>query len=209
MTISLLLKKLRLDGKDFIVDTELKKYCESAGIGYAAAVKYLLSNGHLVRIFRGIFYVKTLEEEELGKTRYSPYELVAKGLELKGVKNWYFGLNTALKLNNMSHEYYAIDYVINDRIFRSNPMKISGYKFKFIKLATKLTEFGVVADGVRYSDLEKTVLDFIYTWRYNGVPTNKILLDVGEWSNRLSKNKLLNYSKTYPKTVGTIVEEIT
>lgn len=209
MTISLLLKKLRLDGKEFIIDAELKKYCESAGIGYAAAVKYLLSHGHLVRIFRGIFYVKTLEEEELGKTRYSPYELVAKGLELKGVKNWYFGLNTALKLNNMSHEYYAIDYVINDRIFRANPMKIAGYKFKFIKLATKLTEFGVVTDVIRYSDLEKTVLDFIYTWRYNGVPTKKILLDVSEWSNRLSKNKLLNYSKTYPKTVGTIVEEIT
>ena len=208
MTISLLLKKLRLDGKEFIVDTELKKICESAGIEYKATVKYLLSHGHLVRIFRGIFYVKTLEEEELGKTRHSPYELVAKGLELKGVKNWYFGLNTALKLNNMSHEYYAIDYVINDRIFRANPMKIAGYKFKFIKLATKLTEFGVVNDGVRYSDLEKTVLDFIYTWRYNGVPKDKILLDVGEWSSRLSKNKLLKYAESYPKTVGLIVEEM-
>lgn len=34
-------------------------------------------------------------------------------------------------------------------------------------------------NGVRYSGPEKTILDFIYLWRYNGIPEKKIAADVG------------------------------
>ena len=205
MATALLLKKLRIDGKEFIKADELHKYSKAMGADYTATVKYLSSHGHLVRVFRGIFYVKTLDEEELGKTRYTPLELVANGLKLKDVKNWYFGLNTALKLNNMTHEHYSIDYVISDKLFRAKPISIAGYKFRFVKLAPKLLRFGVKTDGVRYSDPEKTILDFVYTWRYNGIPEEKILLDIREWSDRLSKDILRKYSENYPKTVRRIM----
>jgi predicted transcriptional regulator of viral defense system len=208
MATALLLKKLRIDGKEFVKDDELREYCKTMGTDYMATVKYLSSHGHMVRIFRGVFYVKTLDEEELGRTRYTPLELVARGLELKGVKNWYFGLSTALKLNNMTHEHYAIDYVVSDKLFRAKPIGITGYKFRFVKLAPKLVGFGVKTDGVRYSDPEKTVLDFVYTWRYNGVPKVRILLDLREWSDMLSKNTLRKYSENYPKTVRSIAEAI-
>lgn len=208
MATALLLKKLRIDEKEFIKADELRKYSKAMGTDYTATVKYLSSHGHLVRIFRGVFYVKTLDEEELGRTRYTPLELVAKGLELKGVENWYFGLNTALKLNNMTHEHYSIDYVVSDKLFRAKPIGIAGYKFRFVKLAPKLLGFGVKTDGVRYSDPEKTVLDFVYTWRYNGVPKERILLDIREWSGMLSKNTLRKYSENYPKTVRSIAEAI-
>jgi predicted transcriptional regulator of viral defense system len=208
MAMGLLLKKLRIDGKEFVKDDDLRRYCKTMDLDYTAAVKYLSVHGHLVRVFRGIFYVKTPDEEELGRTRYTPLELVAKGLELKDVKNWYFGLNTALKLNNMTHEHYAIDYVVSDKLFRAKPIGIAGYKFRFVKLSPRLLGFGVKIDGVRYSDPEKTVLDFVYTWRYNGVPKEKILLDIKEWSGILSKTTLRKYSENYPKTVRGIVKAI-
>ena len=205
---SLLLKKLRMDEKEFVTSAELKQYCKSMGLSYERSIKYFVYRGYLTRIFKGIFYVKPLDEVKLGKSRYSHLELVAKGLELKGVKNWYFGLYTALKLNNMTHEHFAIDYVINDRLFRPKPMSIAGYKFRFIKLTPRLLNFGITGNELRYSDAEKTILDFIYTWRYNGVPKEKIILDVSEWAKDLSGEKTKKYAVNYPKTVKEIVEMV-
>lgn len=205
---SLLLKKLRIEEKEFVTSDELKLYCKSMGLTYKTVIKYFIHRGYLTRIFRGIFYVKSLDEIKLGKTRYNHLELVAKGLELKGVKNWYFGLYTALKLNNMTHEYFSVEYVINDKLFRSKPINIAGYKFRLVKLAPKLLKFGVIENALRYSTAEKTILDFIYTWRYNGVPKEKIILDISEWSNNLSKEKTKKYAASYPKTVRAIVNTV-
>ena len=127
---------------------------------------------------------------------------------MKNVKNWYFGLYTALKLNNMTHETFAIDYVVNDMIFRAKPMKIAGCKFKFVKVVPSLLDFGIIEDSLRYSDAEKTILDFIYIWRYNGIPKEKIILDIAEWVKGTSKEKIKEYSKKYPKTIGAIAEEV-
>ena len=208
MKTSLLLKKLRMEEKEFVTSKELKRYCKSMKLSYEMVIRYFASRGHLVRIFRGIFYIKSLDEAKLGKTKYSHLELVARGLELKNVKNWYFGLYTALKLNNMTHEHFAIDYVASDKVFRAKPMNIAGYKFKFIKLASPLLEFGITKDRLRYSDVEKTILDFIYMWRYNGIPKDKIVLDVAEWAKDISKDKIKEYAKRYPKTIQKIVEEV-
>jgi hypothetical protein len=150
-----------------------------------------------------------LDELKLGKTKYSHLELVTKGLEAKGVNNWYFGLYTALKLNNMTHEYFSIDYVVNDTILRVNPMKISGHRFRFMKLKPLLFSFGVSGkESIRYSDPEKTILDFIYMWRYNGVAKDRIIADVGEWSTNLSVFEFIEYAENYPKTVQAIAKEI-
>jgi len=206
--LSLLLKKLRMDEKEFVTSAELKHYCKLMSLRYEAAIRYFVYRGYLTRIFKGIFYVKPLDEVKLGKSKYSHLELVAKGLELKGIKNWYFGLYTALKLNNMTHEHFAIDYVINDKLFRSKPMTIAGYKFRFIKLIPRLLQFGIVEDSLKYSDPEKTLLDFVYTWRYNGVPKEKIILDVSEWTNDLSGEKIRKYAINYPKTVQETVNMV-
>jgi hypothetical protein len=179
-------------------------------LDYTTVIRYFIAQGYLTRIFRGIFYVNSLDEIKLGRSKYSYLELVAKGLELKNVRNWYFGLHTALKLNNMTHEYFAVEDVINDSLFRANPMNIAGYEFKFTKLSPSLFDFGIKNkdEMVRYSDPEKTVLDFIYIWRYNGVPDDKIVLDISEWAKQGSKEKLMSYAKKYPKTVTEIVERL-
>lgn len=205
-----MLKKLHLENKEFITSKGLEAYCESMKMDYATVVRYFISRGYLIRIFRGIFYVKSIEELKLGRSKYSYLELVARGLELKNLRNWYFGLHTALKLNNLTHEYFAVEDVINDTLFRATPINIAGYKFKFTKLSPPLVGFGIKKKDeiIRYSDPEKTILDFIYIWKYNGIPDEKIIIDISEWASHASKEKLKNYAKKYPKTVAEIVERV-
>jgi hypothetical protein len=210
MTMSLLRRKLWMDRKEFVTAEELKRYCKTMKLNYEMVVRYFGMRAYLVRIFRGVFYVKSLEELKLGRNKYNHLELVAKGLELKHVKNWYFGLHTALKLNNMTHETFAVEDVVNDKLFRANPIAIAGYKFKFSRLSPSLLGFGIrkAGNGVRYSDPEKTLLDFIYLWRYNGIPEEKIVADVSGWEKGASKEKLMAYAKKYPKTVAEIAARL-
>jgi hypothetical protein len=138
--------------------------------------------------------------------RMQPKELVEKDPQ---IVTDILGLHSALKLNNMTHEHFTIEEVVNDSLLRPRPMSIAAYKFKFVKLSAKLLGFGVKEKGiVRYSDPEKTILDFIYTWRYNGIPEDKIVLDVSEWSEGLSKENLRKYAENYPKSVARIMDSV-
>jgi predicted transcriptional regulator of viral defense system len=210
MKTDTLLRKLRLENREFVASKELRAHCKSLKLDYDIAIRHLVPRGYFVRILKGIFYVKSLEELELARPKYTHLELVAKGLELKDVKRWYFGLHTALKLNNMTHETFAVEDVVNDKLFRANPFTIAGHKFKFSRLSPALLGFGIrkAGNGVRYSDPEKTLLDFIYLWRYNGIPEEKIAADVGGWAKGASKEKLMAYAKRYPNTAAKIAARV-
>ena len=208
MTMKLLIKKLHLEAMEFVTSEIIKTYCMPLKLDHKKAIQYLLKKGYLMRIFKGVYYIRTFDEIKLGRSKYNHLELTSSGMELKGVKNWYFGLYTALKLNNLTHEHFAIDYVINDKIFRAKPIEISGHKFRFIKLKPGLLGFGAVEDALRYSDPEKTILDFIHIWRYNGIPDEKIIIDLLEYTGKLSKKKLREYAENYSKTVRVIAEKV-
>ena len=210
MALSLLMDKLLLDADKFVTSEKIKEYCRGLGLSYGTAIDYYTRHKYLVRIFRGVFYLRSPDERRMGRDLYSPLQLVAKGLELKNVDNWYFGLYSALKLNNMTHEYFSIDEVINDKISRPKPFKVNGYRFRFRKVKSGLFGFGVTTgkNGIRYSDAEKTILDFVYLWRYNRVPEAKVVLDVSEWAEGVSETRLREYVKHYPKTVERTVEKV-
>ncbi len=208
MKESILLKKIRIEGKEFVTSNELKQYCKQMNISYSSAISHFTSRGQMIRIFKGIFYVKSLDEVKLGKSKYNYLELVAKGLELKGIKDWYFGLYTALKLNNMTHEHFTVDYVINDKIFRAKPIKIAGYSFKFVKLKPALFCFGIITSDLTYSDPEKTILDLAYIWTYKGMPQERVIVDISEWAINLSETRINEYAKNYPKTIQAIAAKV-
>ena len=211
MRMSILVEKLWMENKEFVTVKELKEYCKVLKLKQESVIRYLLKRKHMVRLFKGIYYIKSLEEFKLGKSKYNHLELVAKGLELKGVKNCYFGLHTALKYNNMTHEYFTIDEVISDSVFRANPVTIVGYKFKFVKISPSLLNFGIKESKntmLRYSDPEKTILDFIYLATQDGMQASRVVMDVSDWCERISKEKIKKYSKNYPKTVAVIAEEV-
>lgn len=208
---ALLLRKLRIDSKDFITDNVLKSYSKTFELDYTYISRYYQRRGVFGRIFRGILYIKSAEETGMRRDRYNQLELVAKGLELKGVKDWYFGLYTALKLNEMTHEVFTTEEVISGKILRIVPMTIAGHKFHFSKLSPKLTSFGIkkkettiTSTKLKYSDPEKTILDFIYLWKYEGLSANRVKMAKGEWAVGIDKKKLEKYAQNYPKTVRKI-----
>ncbi len=206
MRISIIIDKLRLEKKEFVTSEEIGEYCRAFKIDYKSAMHYLTKMRYLIRIFRGIFYVTTLEEFKLGVVRrYNYLELIIKGLGIKGVKNWYFGLHTALKLNNMTHEFFTVDDVISDAVFRAKPITVAGNKFRFVKLAPALFNSGIKKEkAYRYSDPEKTILDFIYLSRYAGMSKERIIMRVADWTAGISEVRMRKYFKDYPKSVADV-----
>lgn len=188
-------KLLRRESK-FITRKELEKDCDKLNLDYIPLIKYLLRHKYLERTFKGIFYVYSLDERKLGKLEKNIYEILTKALELKKIKNWYFGLETALKMNNLTHEYYTTIFIINDTIFRAHPINILNHKIKFYK-TKKLFSFGIKKDIYTYSDPEKTILDMIYFKHIKGL---------NEYEEKLSKNKLKKYVKKYGSRIEKIIK---
>ena len=201
MTLKLIVEKLARDNKKFILADEIKDYCRKLSLDYLPTIKYLLRNKYVARVFRGIFYVYSIEERKLGKSEMNSFMILKEALKIKGVKNWYFGLETGLKFNNLTHEYFTIDYVINDKLFRAKPIIIMGRKVKFYKLSPKMFLFGVIKKEVNYSNSEKTLLDLLYLKHY----TKEEFEEIAE---ELSKTKLLKYSKNYNKRIINITKEL-
>jgi predicted transcriptional regulator of viral defense system len=123
--------------------------------------------------------------------------------------NWYFGLYTSLRLNGLTHEFFDIIFVLNDKIFRPKEIKISGEKGKFIKLKEKLFGFGIInKNGIKISDLEKTILDMVYIFRYRNINEERIISIIEDYFEKLDKKKLKEYLKFYPKSVSRILNKL-
>ena len=208
MSYKLLVKKLMIESKKLVTREEIKEYSSYLKISYESAIGHLLSNRYLDRIFRGIFYVNDANERQLGKSKMTFYEILKEALKIKGVEKWYFGLETALKFNNLTHEYFTIDFIISDKLKRPNPMKIRGHKVRFISVKKDLLLFGIKKSSIPYSDTEKTVLDIIYLGNYNGLTGLQIKNKIIDYLPSCNKNKLSNYAKKYPKTVLNFLEEL-
>jgi len=184
---------------------EIDEICRKFRVNSANTVNYMIHYGFFVRILRGLYYVKTLEEFKFKKA-IDAYRAISLGME-KLKLNWYFGLYTSLRLNGATHEFFDTIFVLNDEIFRPREIGIAGEKVKFIKLKSGLFGFGVVnKNGIKFSDLEKTVLDLIYVFRYRNVTEEKIILAIEDYAKSLEKRKLEEYLKFYPKTVSSVVE---
>ena len=84
--------------ESYIDSKLLKEYCKELKLDYYTVIRYLLSNRYLYRILRGVFYKPSIEERKLGILRVNHLEAISHALRIKGVKNWYFGLESALKM---------------------------------------------------------------------------------------------------------------
>jgi predicted transcriptional regulator of viral defense system len=184
---------------------EVERVCDKFGVNSRHTINYMINYGFFVRILRGLYYVKTIEEFKLKKA-LDTYRLISLGMEKLKV-DWYFGLYTSLRLNGLTHEFFDTIFVLNDKIFRPKEIRISGEKVKFIKLKSKLFGFGIVnKNGIKFSDPEKTLLDLIYVFRYRNVAEERIILTIEDYFKKLEKKKLREYLKFYPKSVSRVVE---
>ncbi len=168
-------------------------------------VNYLIQYGYVIRILRGLYYVKTPVEFSSGGSP-SIYRLLSIGMG-KITGNWYFGLFTALILNGLTHEAYTIVFLINDKITRPKPINVNGTPVRIIKSRRNVFDFGIVArDSLKFSDLEKTLLDFLYFSNYGTLPKDLVLRVWREYGDNTDKEKLRRYSKRYPRSIRKVVE---
>lgn len=187
---------------------ELKKYCKDIGLDYYTTIRYLTSNNYLITIMRGIFYINSIEERKMDKVEINYREAVAEAMKIKNAI-WYFGMESALKLHNLTHEFFPVETIINDKIFRPKPFKIIGVKINFVKIKKDLLNFGICNNKYyNYSDIEKTLLDMVYLGRYNSETNEKIKNKILLLLENSNKDTLKKYAKHYPKTVRKFVEEI-
>ncbi|MHA1593100.1 MAG: type IV toxin-antitoxin system AbiEi family antitoxin domain-containing protein [Candidatus Baldrarchaeia archaeon] len=184
--------------------TELIALCNRFNVNPNYFVNYIIRYGYAIRILRGLYYVKTVEEFKLGRI-VNPLRVLALGMERLGVK-WYFGLYTALRLNGVTHEYYDVIFVLSNSIYRPKIIKVAGENVKFIKINPSLVVFGLVRkDEIVCSDLEKTVLDFIYLSRYGSLSRDSAIAVLREYADMLNRGKLDEYVSHYPKTVRRVL----
>ena len=203
MKYKLLVRKLHSTESKYITSDEIKEYCSILGVSYKEGIVYLTRTKHLYRILRGIFYKPDMEERKYKGLKISHYEALAEALRIKGVTNWYFGLETALKMNGLTHEFFAMDHVITDSISRTSPMTILGNKVSFVKVKPKLFTFGIKKKGIRFSDPEKTILDMLYLKSYKA--ENNLMDFLTDYMKDLSKPKLKRYAKHYNKKMEKLV----
>lgn len=209
MKYALLVRKLLLRKERFISNKELKEECAKLEMPYIKAIKYLFMYKYLLRIVRGFFYIPNVEERKFKTSRPNFYDAISRAMEFKKVKNWYWGLETAIKMNAITHEVFTIDYIVSDTIFRPKPIEILGRRVKFVKLNKKLFGFGIKKTGsITYSDLEKTILDLIHIKKYSEKSDRAIRDYVIEWADEADKNKMKKYSKHYSKSVIRALEEL-
>ncbi|MFX0004526.1 MAG: hypothetical protein ACFFAA_12635 [Promethearchaeota archaeon] len=202
------LKQIRKDNQKFITSEEIKEYCDKLYLNYNTSSDYLISRGYLVNVLEDIYYVKSIDEMRRKKIKYSLLELVAKSLKVKRVKNWYFGLYTALNLNHVEHGHQdEFLYIINDQLIKNEPIKIFGKDFRVLRFKNALFEFGIIKNKIRYSDHEKTILDLIYLWEYNHINENKIVIEISKLLDGISKEKILSYSQYYPESNQKLLEK--
>lgn len=193
----------------YISGAELKELCTRLKLSYKSAIMYLFTNKYLERIVRGFFYIPSAGERRLKTGGPNVLEAIAKAMDYKKVNNWYFGLETAIKLNAITHEYFTIDYVVSDTIFRPKPIEILGRRVKFVKLKKNLFGFGTKRNGpILYSNLEKTILDLIHLKKHGGKKDTAIRDDLIEWAETASRTKLKAYSKRYSLSVRKVVEAL-
>jgi len=209
----IVIREFSLKNKKIITKYDLKTLCDKYSFNFKKTKVALLNKGYLITIFRGVYYLKDYNEKKTGVVKYSANELLSLGLAAKGIKNWYFGLNTGLKILNLTHEVFAVNYVLNDEFNRTKPIAILGSKFLFRKIKTSLFSFGIRElkssnnVTIKYSDAEKTLLDMVYLYRLSGKSKESVVLLVIDYKDTISKRKIYDHANNYPKTVKNTISE--
>jgi len=206
-------KKLLIDGYKVVSSDDVMSIASKFGKNEMRSLRYLQEHGYIFRVLRGVFYVKSPEEVEGDFFRYSIYEMISEALRTKGVKNWYFGLETGLKMNMMTHEFYTVDSVITDSFRTTKTIGILDSKFSFRRWAIadgaaawkvrRITDHGCV---IYHSDKERTVLDLAYRNLLGKGSVKQALAPLVEFEDRLDRQRLAEYLSDYPPRFREVVQ---
>ena len=174
-------------------------------------INYLIKKKDIIKLFGDFYYIK--EKSEINSNTYKyqddPLKLISKVLEIMNVSDWYFGLYTALSYHNITLEKNPTECLIcSNSPFNSRKFKILGKKMQVFVLNKPFFNSYLKKNGVIYSNLEKTFLDFVYFWKLNDIPDYKILKILNKYQERISKDKIIECSSQYSDEIQQIIEKL-
>jgi len=207
MNIKEVWRRLVHEEKSMASADEVRKLCSQAGLDYKNVVDYLQQAGYIDTVMREIFYIKTPREVELGYIDRPLNEIIGMAMEKRGISNWYFGLETALKYNHMTHQYFDITFIISDSYRTTKTVVMLGKRIKYHKWKSDLFTFGIKEKGViRYSDAEKTLLDLAYRATYNGSDPVFTWYNYLEDYTKYDRKRMRTYLNKYPKSLQKVLK---
>ncbi|MFX1273472.1 MAG: hypothetical protein ACFFBP_12270 [Promethearchaeota archaeon] len=209
-SVNKLLENLWQEKIEIITSENLKEISKKFYYNYETIINYLIKKEQILKIFDNIYYVKSPNEVRSRdfKLKYNPLELLSKGLEFKNNTKWYFGLHTALRHHGISITENKDDYLLSENsLFKTKKINLLGKNITSLIFKSNLFQFGIIKNDIRYSDLEKTFLDFIYLWKYKNIPNHKIISKLEKYHNILSQEIINEYAIYYPSNVIKLIEE--
>ncbi|WP_034042186.1 type IV toxin-antitoxin system AbiEi family antitoxin domain-containing protein [Wocania ichthyoenteri] len=201
--------------KAFFTVRDAKNFMPSFAKDYIQELLQNLIDRELaLRIKRGLYvmlpYDTVLEE-------FSPNRHLTAS-ELVGKRSYYIGYYTALQLHDLTTQPALVEQVVVNKQMTPTEQSIHGVKFQFI-YHNKKHFFGIKKTWVeyinqsyviKYSDLEKTIIDCLFKPDYAGgiVEIGKAIYRVGY---KMDYTKLLNYinqmqSQSVIKRLGFLLE---
>ncbi len=176
-TSTKIIKKLRLRTEKVILKEEIfrviKEYQRiyQKKVNFNSVWTYLRKSSYIKRILGDYYYIYSLNERSNDYCQYSEEELIFFVLGRMKIK-WYLGLERALQEHKISWQVLNNIPIINT--YFSGIKKFGSSRFKFIRTREKRCKFGLIERKTNnqvtyfYSDLEKTYLDFLYFYSYQG-----------------------------------------
>ena len=197
-----------------VVDLDdIRKKVERDNYDPKEVMNYLVRTKRAIRIYKDVYFIK-------GWNKYfvspEPMERILGAAMGKLGWSWYYGLESAWFNGRCAQQAYPGYIIINDRVTMTR--KINGEKVIFIKSKRKeMFEFGIEKDswGLLYSDVEKTLLDFIYFANYGRVPQQIVFEAIDSFFDdtnfymirrKRSYKKLKKYLRYYPDFVRADLE---
>lgn len=211
MSINRIYNEIKNNETSIITKNDLREYSRKFHYRLRNVIQYLSSQNAILKLFADLYYIKDEETNNLTEPISSFYKLIGDALEYKGIENWYFGLYTALELGGykeVSEENDKDIYIICKRQpVRENVIECQGFNLKFIRLRENFFTFGIIKDGISYSDYERTLLDFVMLWKRNRKHTMRIIGDLNKLMAKASVDKIKQYLTNYPIEIKKVMEE--
>ena len=196
--------------KDIVTMEDLANIARDLYFNYKNIINYLIKKKEIIRIYGDLYYIKKIDEINTeGFYRESQaLKLISKAFEYENDNKWYFGLHTALRFHDISLKNHPNDYILASRkFFQKRKIILMGKNINVLVFNAKFFNFGIIKNGIKYSDLEKTFLDFIYLWKLKEIPNLKIKLILEKYREKLSQKKMMHYIEYYSSEVKQVIEE--
>jgi|GEM_PF-1254900 len=143
---------------------DIEELCSHFGFSPTNVRTILIRKGALVPLFfKGIYYVRTSSELLTKTLPLDSLILATLACDKKFGKDWYFGLQTALKLNELTGVQTSTKiFIITKKQVRSKIRSMGSMEFIFSKIKISSDDGIIEKNGLRYSDPVRTVLDFLH-----------------------------------------------